>query len=47
MIEIQHEQRKDEVTQRLLEALETSRQCPKEQLWRRYAQLGHCGGHSL
>ena len=34
MVEIRRE-----VTQRLLEALETSRQCPKGQLWRRYAQL--------
>ena len=39
MVEIRREQRKDEVTQRLLEALETSRQCPKGQLWRWYAQL--------
>eukprot|EP00731_Ephydatia_muelleri_P009604 Em0005g190a len=39
MVEIRREQRKNEVTQRLLEALETSRQCPKGQLWRRYAQL--------
>ena len=39
ILEIQRAQQNDEVTQRLCEALETSGQCPKGCLWRRYAQL--------
>ena len=39
ILEIQLAQQNDEVTLRLFEALETSGQCPKGHLWRRYAQL--------
>ena len=39
ILEFQLAQQNDEVTLRLFEALETSGQCPKGHLWRRYAQL--------